>query len=156
MPDIVSGDDLMVLRAAVIEDLEGFLDAAVDTIGIEAVLGKQQLRIAMCHEAIWNTHAHDRDFVLQTVLFEQFQDRGSKASGEVSFFNRDDQTLRSRQGEQQSAVERFREPTVDNGGLDSFFRQMFSGLERWVDHRTVSDNRHFTAIAQQLGLTNLE
>lgn len=36
--DIVSGDDLMVLRAPVVEDLDSFFDTAVYTVSIQAVL----------------------------------------------------------------------------------------------------------------------
>jgi hypothetical protein len=37
--DIVSGDDLMVLRAPVVEDFDGFFDTAVYAVSIQAVLG---------------------------------------------------------------------------------------------------------------------
>ena len=41
VPDIVSGDDLMVLSSPIIEDFDGFLHARVDTVGIETVLRQQ-------------------------------------------------------------------------------------------------------------------
>lgn len=40
VPDIVSGDDLMVLRPPVVEDLDRFFDAAVYAVSIQAVLGE--------------------------------------------------------------------------------------------------------------------
>jgi hypothetical protein len=40
VPDIVSGDDFMVLRPPVVEDLDRFFDAAVYAVSIQAVLGE--------------------------------------------------------------------------------------------------------------------
>lgn len=41
MPDIVSGDYLMVLRAAVVQHFDSFFDTAVNAVGIEPVLCQQ-------------------------------------------------------------------------------------------------------------------
>jgi len=64
---MVSGDDLMVLRAAIVEDVDGFFDARVNPIRIKAVLGEQQLRVAMCHDAVGNAHANQANLVLKSV-----------------------------------------------------------------------------------------
>src|SRR5687767_653709 len=100
MPDMVSGDDLMVLRAAIVEDVHGFLDARVNSIRIKAVLGEQQLRIAMRHDAVGNAHANDADLVLKSVFFQQLEDGRAESTGQVSFFYGYNQALGARQGQQ--------------------------------------------------------
>ena len=56
---------------------------------------------------------------------EQLEYRRSETTGEISFFNRDDQSLRSCKRKQQSSVERFDEPRVDDSCFDLVFREVF-------------------------------
>src|ERR1043165_1831084 len=58
LPDIVSGDYFMVLRAPIVQYFDGFFHASVNSVGVEAVLRQQQLGLAVGHDAIAQPHAH--------------------------------------------------------------------------------------------------
>src|SRR5688572_22911286 len=96
-------------------ELDRFFDAFRDAVGIESVRRKQDLRVAMGHDLIRDTHSNNFYLVLHAVRFEKLKYCRAEASGQISLFDRNDQLEVARQPEDRFIVEWFDEPGVDDG-----------------------------------------
>src|ERR1700682_5174599 len=128
-PSLAEGSDFLAPCAAIVQNFDTLFHPHVDPVSVETVLRQKQFGIAVSDQPVGYAHAHNVNFVLQTVLLEQFQDGRTKPAGYIGFFDRNQKTSAAGQRQEQLGIEWLYKPSIDDRCFDPFLGEILGRFQ---------------------------